>query len=288
MHAFEPGELQEWTARDWEEWAYQAVSFEAAEGRADSYWDKYVGREWTVRDMTKTRVLAMKREEALGQLADIYYGHRRFFQGLAWFLAQGNRLVVLRGNHDPQLYWPEVQMAFVGWIKKAYVELCRACGEPGRHELPVAAEELITWLPAMSIEDFEAQIDFDYSWFYYRDRLAYVAHGSQHDAPDAHRYFLVPVYHSEVETTFLDPGNVRPQDIRPVLDFLNSAQSVEEIDAAIEIPGERDVGRGISANLINERQRLGEFNYLDEVFNVPGVGPERFIHIVTSFSSIFP
>ncbi len=209
----------DWSGEEWTRWAYQQLEPEPDE-RAHEAADQLTGEAWTARDMARPRVLAMQRESALEQLADVYRGHQRMFQGLAWFLAQGNRLIVLRGNHDPQWYWPEVQLAFVGWLKNAYVELRKECKSPDNYELPVSAPELEDYLPARKLEEFEARIDLDHSWYYYRDRLAYFEHGGQQEAVDAHRFFLLPVYYEDAPATAhrkttIQPGN--PQSWLPAL-----------------------------------------------------------------------
>lgn len=163
-------------------------------------------------------VKAMQRRAALRQLADVYYGHPRFFQGLAWFLAQGNRLVLIRGNHDPQWYWPEVQQAFVGWLKTAY-DVLRPVWSPERaYALPVPLkcdldlQEAYPALPEVSLEEFAARVDFSHEWFYYRERLAYFEHGGQQEAVDAHRYFLAPVYDTSEPVAGETPEFVTAQE----------------------------------------------------------------------------
>ncbi len=174
-------QLEERVEERWEAWA-------------DEAWLAQAVRERTGREMRQQRVRRMGRKEALGQLADVYFGHRRFFQGLAWFLAQGNRLVIIRGNHDPHWYWPEVQLAFVGWLRTAYDELRRICKNPAGQELPVDLEMLKPYLSEqIDLADFEAQVDFDYGWYYHREGLAYLEHGGQYDAVNAYRFFLHPV-----------------------------------------------------------------------------------------------
>ncbi len=163
------------------------------------------------------------RREALGQLADICKGHPLFFQGLAWFLAQGNRLVIIRGNHDPHWYWPEVQIAFVGWLMQAYAELRGQCERMAdSFELPIPAAELETTLPELDFPALESRIDFDHSWFYYRSRLVYLEHGGQLEPVNAHRYFLMPVYDSLAPSAKNgEPGSVPPKralDWLPILE----------------------------------------------------------------------
>lgn len=69
-----------------------------------------------------------------------------------------------------------------------------------------------------------------------------------------------------------------------VLDFLNSAETAEQIAAAVEIPGEPDVGVRIAQRILDRRGQLGTFTDLRQVADVPLVGPERFTEIVTTLS----
>ena len=81
------------------------------------------------------------------------------------------------------------------------------------------------------------------------------------------------------------PGGVNPADAQRVLEFLNAAQTAEEIADAVEIPGERDVGIGVAQRILERRRELGgRFTTLQQVYDVPQVGPERFTEIVTTIS----
>jgi hypothetical protein len=86
------------------------------------------------------------------------------------------------------------------------------------------------------------------------------------------------------EEEYLRPEDVRPEHARQVLDFLNSAQTAEQIAAAVEIPGELDVGIRLSQRLLDRRGQLGTFTNLQQVADVPLIGPERFTEIVTTLS----
>lgn len=83
---------------------------------------------------------------------------------------------------------------------------------------------------------------------------------------------------------YIKPEDVSPQDAQKVLDFLNSAQSAAEIAEAVEIPSERDVGIRVSQHILDRREQLGGFTNLQQVADVPQVGPERFTEIVTTLS----
>ena len=86
------------------------------------------------------------------------------------------------------------------------------------------------------------------------------------------------------EEEYLRPEDVRPEHARQVLDFLNSAQSAEQIAAAVEIPGEPDVGIRLSQRILDRRGQLGTFTNLQQVADVHLIGPERFTEIVITLS----
>lgn len=86
------------------------------------------------------------------------------------------------------------------------------------------------------------------------------------------------------------PEYIRPEDVKPdiskkVLGSLNTARSAEELAAAIEVIGERDVGLKVAQNIITRRTQLGGFKNLNEVAAVPQIGQERFTEIVNTLSS---
>ena len=79
---------------------------------------------------------------------------------------------------------------------------------------------------------------------------------------------------------YIKPEDVSPEDAQKVLHFLNSAKSAEEIGQAVEIPGERDVGIRVGQHILDRRKELGKFTDIQQVADVPQVGPERFTEIV--------
>ncbi len=88
-------------------------------------------------------------------------------------------------------------------------------------------------------------------------------------------------------------SKIRPEDVpdldaAKILEFLNAAETAEEIAEAVEIPDERDVGIGVAQNILDRRQKLGNFDDLAQVADVPQVGPERFTEIVTSLRRVYP
>lgn len=81
---------------------------------------------------------------------------------------------------------------------------------------------------------------------------------------------------------YIKPEDVSPQVAQKVLDFLNSAQSAEEIASVVEIPHERDVGIIVAQHILDRRKELGKFANLEQVADVQQVGPERFTEIVNT------
>jgi len=87
---------------------------------------------------------------------------------------------------------------------------------------------------------------------------------------------------------YLLPEEISAADARQVLEFLNSAESAEQIDAAIEIPQQPDIGPQLALRLFRRRQELGQFSNLNQVYAIPYIGPQRFTQIVISLSSARP
>jgi UDP-2,3-diacylglucosamine pyrophosphatase LpxH len=139
----------------------------------------------TVKGISHRRELSRnEREYGLGttaresewKLKQIAKGHQRFFAALGWFLAHGNQVAVVHGNHDVELHWEDVQERFVVEAKRAYVRqrLREGSGPP----LTLAAcRERIRFHP----------------WLYYEPGRVYVEHGGQYEAANHFRDFLNPV-----------------------------------------------------------------------------------------------
>jgi len=107
--------------------------------------------------------------------------HPLFVRGLAAFLARGNRVIFVMGNHDRELHFPEVQEVLRMTIA--------AAAPPGAGEVVAAA------------------IDFE-PWFVYRPGVLYAEHGQQYDATCSYRDVLHPTVPAdrrdpeEIETPF--------------------------------------------------------------------------------------
>ncbi len=88
---------------------------------------------------------------------------------------------------------------------------------------------------------------------------------------------------------YFTPREIDRDDARKILDFLNRAASAREIADAVEIPGELDVGIGVGQRILDRRTALGgAFETLEQVYDVPWVGPERFTEIVQALTGRLP
>ena len=114
--------------------------------------------------------------ESLWKLSRIARGHQTFFAALGWFVAQGNAIAVLKGNHDVELHWPVTQERFVREVRRAYERRRRETGDG----------------PPLPPEVFRERIRF-YPWFYYEPGRVYIEHGCQYEQANHFRDFLNPV-----------------------------------------------------------------------------------------------
>src|SRR5215813_7957191 len=97
--------------------------------------------------------------------------HPQLLLALARFVAEGNHIVVLRGNHDVEMFWPEVKEHFRRLIAE-------------HHPVDVGY---------MAMKDAVAQrVQFG-DWFWYVPGLLYVEHGCQYDTFCCFAHFMNPV-----------------------------------------------------------------------------------------------
>jgi hypothetical protein len=106
-------------------------------------------------------------EKSADKATSIYNGHPLFFRALAWFVGHGHRLVFVRGNHDLELYWPQVQDRLRSHIAAEYPAVF---GSAPDHPPP---------------PDFQDRIDFRSGWFHYRRGVFYAEHGKQYEPFDS-------------------------------------------------------------------------------------------------------
>ncbi len=105
-------------------------------------------------------------KKSIYKLDRIMAGHGTFFRALAGFVTAGFRVEILQGNHDMELYFPEVKeriLAHLGAIEGS---------------APLAQiRERVRFHP----------------WFYQEPGRIYIEHGNQYDANSSVRYLHHPV-----------------------------------------------------------------------------------------------
>lgn len=109
---------------------------------------------------------------AVSALELIVAHHRRVFRDLAAFVAAGNELVIIKGNHDVEFHWEEVQARFA---------------------------EILAGLQRRSVRDWSETGDDGFAtriifcrWFWYEDGLVYIEHGNQYDEFCSFEHVLSP------------------------------------------------------------------------------------------------
>ncbi len=113
--------------------------------------------------------------ESKWQLEKVIAGHPVVFRALAWFALQGNRIVIVRGNHDVNWFWPAVRYRFLEKMEEFMREICHSCN---RDDTEVA----------LAVDRIEIR-----QWVFYVKGLLYVEHGNQYDPSNAFRHFLYPL-----------------------------------------------------------------------------------------------
>ena len=90
-------------------------------------------------------------------------------------------------------------------------------------------------------------------------------------------------------TVYLEPQDLTPAQAARVLTLLNGAASAQALAAAIEIPGEIDIGVRLAQRLLDARAALGgRFTDLGQVRAVRLIGPERFTEICAAALGLDP
>jgi hypothetical protein len=108
-------------------------------------------------------------DHALAKLRLVMDHHESVMDALGRFVAAGNELVIVPGNHDVDWHWEVLQAEF---------------------------RETIARRAGSSVE----RIQFS-PWFYYEEGLIYLEHGHQYDAYCSHDHVLYPVSPSDPRRT---------------------------------------------------------------------------------------
>ena len=107
-------------------------------------------------------------DRVLVKLGRVFARHPLVMEHLAAFVKAGHEVVILRGNHDVELFWDEVQVAL--------------------------REQLVTLagVEAASADAFRARVTFS-PWFHWEPGLAWIEHGHQYDPLCSFDFQLYPV-----------------------------------------------------------------------------------------------
>jgi UDP-2,3-diacylglucosamine pyrophosphatase LpxH len=116
-------------------------------------------------------------EKSLWKLRKILAANGPILTALGRFLRAGHEVVLLPGNHDLELYWPEIREEIRASIR------------------PHAGEEGL------------GRLIFK-PWFYYEPGLVYVEHGSQFDADNSVYRWLAPEVPDKPGVLELSPGHI--------------------------------------------------------------------------------
>jgi hypothetical protein len=109
------------------------------------------------------------------KMEDIVTRHHGVVDAMARFLAVGNRIDIITGNHDTELVWPEVQAV----LRDAVVATWRT--------LPSTLT-----VGAVSAEAIGERLQF-HPWFVHEPGVAWIEHGHQYDECCSYEYGLAPV-----------------------------------------------------------------------------------------------
>ncbi len=118
--------------------------------------------------------LGNARDHTLAKMRAVAERHREVFDAFGRFVADGNAITIIHGNHDLELYWEDVRE-----------ELTRTLVKGG--EAHVASRGA-----TLDLEAFLSRLEYS-PWFFYRDGVAYIEHGHQYDEYCATEHILAPL-----------------------------------------------------------------------------------------------
>jgi hypothetical protein len=119
--------------------------------------------------------MGRRRAAAGARVAAVLAHHTGFFRALAGFVAAGNAVEILVGNHDTELHWPEVCEALRQGVVDAWLAM------PASRRTGAADAQAVA-----------GRIGF-HEWFYYEPGVAWIEHGHRYDECCSYQYNLHPV-----------------------------------------------------------------------------------------------
>ncbi len=136
--------------------------------------------------------------------------HAAYFRALARFIAAGNKLDIVAGNHDVEFQWKPVQLAFVDGVRRAWEDQQAARGRD------------------VSSEHIAESITF-HPWFFYEPGVAWVEHGHLYDENCSFEYGLAP---ADPDSKQIDV-NVDTASARYVINHIPEADYGQEMWSAL-------------------------------------------------------
>ncbi len=142
-------------------------------------------------DEERVHGLGSSVDHTVAKLQRVAEHHHEVFAALARFVAAGNALVIVRGNHDVDFHWDPVKEAFRS-VLSAHV--------PGTGD----------------------GVEFS-DWFYYEAGLVYVEHGHQYDDYCSYDHVLCPVLPSDPRRSYRSLSDILLRYVvRPTRGMLES------------------------------------------------------------------
>ncbi|RMD93429.1 MAG: hypothetical protein D6814_15670 [Calditrichaeota bacterium] len=152
--------------------------------------------------------------KSVWKLQHIANGHPRVFEALAEFVVSGNRLIIVKGNHDLEFYWPAVQKEF----RKILARMLPSVN--GAYKRAVERMEFI-----------ESNVEFVQKAVII-DRTIYIEHGHQYQPIT--RVEGPPQQNGELS---LPPGSILNRylinAIETIIPFINNIRPVTEVFHAL-------------------------------------------------------
>ena len=150
---------------------------------------------WRVSPAERQRGLKPTGPKSVWKLQRVLEQHPEFVAALARFIAAGNQVVYVLGNHDRELHFPEVQNCLVEAIRAACTP-----SDPPQDNVTVRFEP----------------------WFYYVPGEIYVEHGNQYDYYSSFRHILDPtVRFRNTPRIALPMGNLSNRVLMSKMGFFN-------------------------------------------------------------------
>ena len=112
---------------------------------------------------------------ALVKLELVLERHWEVFRAMARFLARGNFVDMVCGNHDAEFHFPEVQKAFVDGMVRAFQSLPES-QQGGASEASIRDHLRV------------------HSWFYWEPGVVWIEHGHQYDECCSFDFLLNPLH----------------------------------------------------------------------------------------------